>query len=503
MRKGNIKRYLTVLLIFLCLLTVGCGKKQKEKEHVNVTSMQVLIATYEAETAKMSGKVHIADQLTLEGYSGDGYVEGLEDDGDMLDFQIFVDEEGFYDLNFVSASQGGHKRNHVFVDEEKMGEIENESTEFSDAILERVYLTKGEHIISVRKYWGWIFIDRLELLSSVPIDDLIYVISPKLCNPNASDEAKRLMHYLCDVYGTNFLSGQYCENGKFGKEMVLIEKETGKYPSILGLDLTYYSPSGLEHGQTSQAITHAINYWNDGGIVTFCWHWLAPTEYQTDLWYKAFRSEATNIDLEKIMNGEDEAGYQLLLRDIDAIAEQLKVLQEEGVPILFRPLHEASGGWFWWGASGPEAYKKLYMLLYQKLVEEHKLNNLIWVWNGQDAEWYPGDDYVDIIGEDIYPGEQVVTSQIATYLRATRYSKEHKMVILSENGCLFDPDRAKFDGAMWGSFCVWNGEFVAKDTAIYALSEQYTTREMLQKVYQSDLVITLDELPDLKTYPLP
>ena len=95
------------------------------------------------------------------------------------------------------------------------------------------------------------------------------------------------------------------------------------------------------------------------------------------------------------MNGEDEEGYELLMKDIDAIAQQLLILQEADVPILWRPLHEASGGWFWWGASGAEAYKQLYILLYDKLTNEYGLNNLIWLWNGQDADWYPGDEYVD------------------------------------------------------------------------------------------------------------
>lgn len=127
------------------------------------------------------------------------------------------------------------------------------------------------------------------------------------------------------------------------------------------------------------------------------------------------------------MDGEDKEGYDLLMADIDAIAEQLLILKEAKVPVLFRPLHEASGGWFWWGASGPEAYKELYRLLYDRLTNEYGLDNLIWVWNGQDAEWYPGDEYVDIIGEDIYPGERVYQSQIASYLNAaTNYSTENK-----------------------------------------------------------------------------
>ena len=74
------------------------------------------------------------------------------------------------------------------------------------------------------------------------------------------------------------------------------------------------------------------------------------------------------------------------------------------------------------------------------------------------------------------------------------------MVYLTENGCLFDPDLARRDGAMWGMWCTWSGEFVARDTSLFQLSEQYTEESMLKKVYEDEDVITLEDLPDLKTY---
>jgi len=95
-----------------------------------------------------------------------------------------------------------------------------------------------------------------------------------------------------------------------------------------------------------------------------------------------------------------------LLNDIDTMARKLKQVQDAGVPVLFRPLHEAEGGWFWWGAEGPEPCVRLYRLLYDKFTNEYGLNNLIWVWTSYDYEtsaaWYPGDDVVDIIGYDKY-----------------------------------------------------------------------------------------------------
>ena len=140
------------------------------------------------------------------------------------------------------------------------------------------------------------------------------------------------------------------------------------------------------------------------------------------------------------------------------------------------------------------------MLLYDRLTNEYGLNNLIWVWNGQDKDWYPGDEYVDIIGEDIYPGERVYTPQTSKYLEVLEYTDMNKMIVLSENGCLFDPDLAERDGAMWGCFITWNGEFVLEGSESEVLSEKYTQTDMLKKVYGHEHVITRDELPDLKNY---
>jgi len=160
---------------------------------------------------------------------------------------------------------------------------------------------------------------------------------------------------------------------------------------------------------------------------------------------------------------------------------------------LWRPLHEASGGWFWWGTDR-ESYLKLWVIMFERMTNHHNLTNLIWVWNGQHIDWYPGDEYVDIIGEDVYANERDYSSQSARFFEAAAYTDAPKMVVLSENGVVFDPVLAKRDGAMWGYWCVWNGEF--------ATTEKQTEFEMLKQFYASEYVITHEDLPDLKTYPI-
>ena len=460
--------------------------------------------TYEAEDAALSGGTKA--ESSQSGYTGSGYVTNFTSpDTDKVTFHITIPENSYYNLTFISAAPYGDKINNILIDSNFIGELPSKGKNFQPYTIEKVYMDKGDHEIAISHSWGWFLLDSLNIKASEPFDTSIFTVPSKLINKNADDNTKRLMKFLSDVYGKYIISGQYSENGMYSNEFTAIRTETGRYPAMAGLDLIDYTPSRVLRGTSSKAVDSAIQWWEKGGLVTFAWHWNAPTKYLPDTnenpWWSGFYSRATNIDLEKIMNGEDEEGYNLLLEDIDAIAEQLKKLQDAKVPILWRPLHEASGGWFWWGNKGPEPYIALWKLLYDRLTNEHQLNNLIWVWNAQAAEWYPGDQYVDIIGEDIYPGEKQYGSQYGKFSQALKYTETKKIIALTENGCLFDPDLAFKDNARWAWFATWSGDFVINKNN-GNLSEQYTEKSMLKKVYEHERVLSLIDIPDIKTYHL-
>lgn len=486
------KRMIAVLLA-ACLLLTGCAAPQEVAKAETEPWTAEEVGSFEAENGTFTGGAH------AEG----GFATGFESDGDSCSVAISVQESGFYDLEFLIRAIGGYKENYISLDGSRIGFVSAEGKGFTRSRLRRVYMEAGNHTVTFEKYWGYTDFDKVIVLTSEPFDESVFDVSAKLVNENATDNAKRLFSYLCDSYGKYILSGQYCDSGLNGWEnMKIAENNGGKFPAILGLDVGYYSQTGIDHGADIATTEQAITCWEKGGIVTLCWHWLAPEKYITGTWYSAFRPEHVNINLTKIVNGEDEEGLALLKKDIDNVAQELLKMQEAGVPVLWRPLHEASGGWFWWGAEGADTYKKLYILLYDTLTIEYGLNNLIWLWNGQDAAWYPGDQYVDIVGIDIYAGEHSYSSQMEQFLLNLSYSDGKKMVVLSENGTMIDPDLAVRDRAMWGFFCTWSGEFVMTDGLKKSYSEQYTDIEMLTKVYNSEHVITRDELPDLHSYPI-
>ena len=477
----------------LCTILSAC-----ESDNDNLQSERYQ-KSYEVEDGVLTGNLEVGTKKN--GYTGTGYVTGLEEETDTCMIEIEVPKEGRYDLSFRNASYSGYKENVVYVDEEKVGLISVESEEFVDTVLQGIYLMSGKHKVTVRKSWGWVYLDSIKVIESEPVDPSVYEVDCNLIDDRATQSTKNLMKYLADSYGEVILSGQTSDEGVDSPEFRAIKDISGKVPAILGLDFIEYSPSRVAHGSRSKAVEYAISFDEMGGIVTFCWHWNAPVKYlyntSDNPWWSGFYTTATNIDLAKIMSGEDEEGYKMLLSDIEVIAKELEQLQKADVPILWRPLHEASGGWFWWGAAGAKAYIQLWKLLYDQLTNVYDIHNLIWVWNGQNGAWYPGDDYVDIIGQDIYPGEKVYSSQSGKFLDTLQYTSKNKIIAMTENGCLFDPDLVFRDETKWAWFTTWQDEFVVKKGSD-VLSEQYTEADMVKKVYNHENVITLDELPNWK-----
>lgn len=460
--------------------------------------------TIEAESGKLEGNAKAND---FPDASGGAYVNGVNVEGDALTMTADIEYSGFYDMNFLTMGSEG-RVNNVLVDGMKVGDITtNSPAEFGDTLLSYIYLDKGTHEITITPSWGYVDIDCLILTAAAtPVTEDTYKVEPTLVNPNADENTKRLYKFLCDIYGKYSLAGQYADEGRASSEYEKITAKTGKTFAVLGLDMGNYSLGSKAHGAESKTVEYAYDWYkNAGGIVQLCWHWTTPEDYAVNAgdqpWYSSFYKEGSKLDLDKIMNGEDDAAYQLLMDDIDNMASELARLRDAGVPVLWRPLHEASGGWFWWGNCEPESYKKLWNVMYDKMTNEHNLTNLIWVWNGQDPAWYPGDETVDINGWDIYAGNHVDSSQSGRFDdMATNYGTKTKLIALTENGCVMDPDKVFNDNARWLFWGTWSDPFTMKLGVV--INDEYTTVELLTKAYNHERVLTLDELPDLQNYPL-
>jgi mannan endo-1,4-beta-mannosidase len=371
---------------------------------------------------------------------------------------------GLYEARLVYRAQGFKGYTFELNGLAYAASLTSTSDRFEQSNPVRLLLAAGANTLSIGGGWGHYDIARLDLLP-IPIPPPPKPPAGGLSDPRASAEARGLWARLINGYGHKTLSGVYAD-----EDLKYVRDQTGKTPNILGADLSDYSPSRIEHGaDPSKIAPRLVEQARAGSILTLSWHWNAPTALvdnagQTDSlpaeqrWYRGFNTGATTFDFAAALADENSDGYRLLLRDLDAVAAPLKMLSDARIPILWRPLHEAEGGWFWWGSKGPDAYVKLWRLLHQRLTQTHHLHNLIWVFTaGQDHRWYPGDDVVDIVGVDDYPKDSR-DPLVADWQTVLTQFGDRKLLTLTEVGFVPDLNLARAHGVYWSYFNTWNGD---------------------------------------------
>lgn len=507
----------------------GCTSLAPPEANAAVESSDVLVYEFE-DGATSGGKIHTegwkgntqedgsGEEMDLTGFSGTGF-SYLDQKGTTVSVEVDVPEAGLYELNicYCEPYDTNKKVQYLNINGVNQGEVSfRHNLEFKETSGGVVNLRKGKNTIELKAYWGYTFFDYLTLKTA---DDSLSNLSPTrtLSNPNASESAKRLYNYLCDQYGNHIISGQqeYCGEHNYNlwndptnfikdneEEFEYIRELTGEMPAIRGIDLlAYRSNSNWEDHAPERAIQWVNEY---KGIATLTWHWNVPTdETKSDFAFYVESTGNTPFTTFSVTNAVTEGTWEheQILADIDEIAKQLTKLKEADVPVLWRPLHEAEGAWFWWGAEGAESCVKLYRLLYDKLTNEYGLDNLIWVWTAYpyetSAAWYPGDDVVDMIGYDKYnavDGLPNLSSIASTFYSLVQSTGTKKMVAMTENDTIPSLENLVNDKAAWLYFCPWYKN--------YLTSEQNNPADNLKEIYTSDYCITLDELPDLKSYPI-
>jgi len=447
----------------------------------------------EAEDAVLSGAIVAHER---KGFSGTGYVTGFQKDGDKITWNIRQAQAGIYQARIRFSTPSGPKGFDLVVNGARFsGTLPGPNAAFSAMNSPRFELKAGDNTLSIEKGWGYYDIDSIDI-SPAKIDTSLKKVVPTPSDPKATQAVRRVMDYLVSQYGTKTLSGQ-----QDPPQVDYLQAMTGKYPAVLSNDFIEYSPSRVEHGAKPEGTTEKmIEYSKAGYLVSMCWHWNAPKDLERvstddkgkttkESWWSGFYTRATTFDVQKALanpNGED---YKLLLRDMDVIAAQLKKFDAAGVPVLWRPLHEAEGGWFWWGAKGPDSFKQLWRLMYDRFTRVHNLHNLIWVYSsGTDVNWYPGDAYVDIAGIDQYPSDwSDPLSSVWDTLKQQHDGR--KMIALCEFGGVPDVEKMRRYGVRWAYFASWTNE----------LGPKKLPKPDLTRIYNSNLVITRDELPQSVT----
>lgn len=312
-------------------------------------------------------------------------------------------------------------------------------------------------------------------------------------DPNAQDCVKNVLKFLSDITYEKIVTGQHTQTMAM-EELEHIRSVTGREPALLGFELLSYSPN-INYSDTDDecmtevernygTLKRAWEWAEKKGLLTFTWHWFSPLGGRS----KSFFSANTDFDASRaVIDGTSE--NIALISDMDVMAGLLRPFCDKGVPILWRPFHEGDGDWFWWGRQGAQTVKKLFRMMFERFTKVHGLNNLIWVWNSQVPECYPGDDVVDIISRDMYPEKHVHTSQSEMYRELLKITESSKIAIIGETGTLPDPQAVHDEKVGWASYMTWSKSF--------CLTEDFNTDDYLRRVYESPFAVTKGDLPKL------
>jgi len=323
-------------------------------------------------------------------------------------------------------------------------------------------------------------------------------------------EARRVLDYLASVYGKKTLSGMASYGG-----WRPVYEVCGRAPAIYSNDASGWNKpvwGNSYRGILQRSIDSTRRWWEDkGGIPAMQWHWSKPGDPNGSAWVAPPKGTGP-VDIAKTVTpGTPE--HQAAMDDLRRTADYLEQLAEARVPVLWRPLHEIDGGWFWWtDKEQPENTAALWRMMFDYFTKQRKLHNLIWVFNpgvhcggykqGLKKEkrepkledeiafrkrYYPGPAFVDIAGIDIYPNqaEGYGAPMEDTYPKAFEIMKAvapGKILALCETAALVNPDQLKRSGPPW-LYCLPWFAFGANPA------------DWMRRSFTHEHYLTADELP--------
>lgn len=458
-------------------------------------------AVVEAET--VARPLYSEIKTVRSGFSGYGYVSELpEHTQSALVFSINVPNSQHYALTACLGSDyggnGAIRINQAMVKPFSL----SGGKSFTRVTFYCIFLEKGINEIALDIDYGHLECDYIEIVNDCSLDEIDFDIQDSPCDPHASPSARKLYGFLHENWGTGILTGQYVSDNS-NRELGIIYQLTGQLPVIRFSELG----TNDDTAQIEAAIDWSV-YMN--GIVGLMWQWRAPnttTVYASESDFD-LQEALQGVDVNKLAEmPEDEIcesvrqnklpeACHCLIEDIDKTALCLRKLADMDIPVLWRPLHEAGGEWYWWGASGAQPYEELWELLFRRLTDYHHLHNLIWVWNAQSADFSVPADTYDIASADVYiQPDRAFGSRSEQYVSLARITDGRKMLALSECSALPDQKMMLIDQSVWSFFGLWYGEYIMHSDGSF--SDRYYSSSDLYKLYNSDLTFSLNDFLSL------
>lgn len=380
---------------------------------------------------------------------------------------------------------------------------ENDGAEFTFYALDNLFMSAGINSLGFIVESGSVDIDLTVVEDSAAVSDSVYRTGNSCVTNNASPGTVALMGMLAEKYGREVLTAQNVSCGS-NAEIDAVYAETGRYPAIRASELALAVKDDANSREIIERDLKLAAEWGAaGGICSYSWHWYSPNP--------ARGTALKDFDLHTVLGSiepsvlamldDDGVQFQLengfiiqstadLLADIDHIAKLLKPLCDADIPILFEPVPDGDTGLFWWGGDA-DSYRALWVLVFDRLTKYNGLNNLIWVWNNSDFGLYPGNDYVDIIGQSIYAKSDASFAGRFSAL-AQDISTGRKIIAVTACDVLPSIDKLVRDNAMWLWAAPDSGEYAVSESGKF--SDKYTKLPALRNFYNNERCVTRDEL---------
>lgn len=462
----KIEKCKNLLWLLLILLTAGCSEDETEKS-VQLEAPRVVGSTF------ADGATNIpAGDLTL----------------------VFT-----FDQN-VTAPTSGHTRITL-----PGATVEKLEANLTQVTLKITGLEKGlDYLLTIPQgvILGPTKVAASEIRMGFSTENPVIPETPDeaLCTAYPMAQTKIVYDYLLDNYGKKTLSGSMANVSWNIAEAELVKSATGKYPAIAFFDYIHLYASPANWIDYSD-ISVIEDWWTKNGLVGIGWHWMVPVSENAGKDEVTYDPDKTAF---KAANATVEGTWEnkTVKADLEKITGYLKLLQDKNIPVIWRPLHEAAGNtfefnggkaWFWWGADGAEAYKKLWIYMFDYF-QAKGICNLIWVWTTQlkDNTFYPGNAYVDIVGRDIY--NQKSGSENALQYETILKNNSRKLIALSECGNIADISAQWAAGARWSFFMPWY-----QYDATSLVGHQHADESWWKNAMGQDFVISREDLPSMKS----
>jgi mannan endo-1,4-beta-mannosidase len=312
--------------------------------------------------------------------------------------------------------------------------------------------------------------------------------NPEPVNPDATPEARELLKKIAAISGRFTLTGQQNFASDLSRYSDRVYDLTGKYPGIFGQDFGFSDgDEGNSFCGRPAMIDEVERQHRNAAVIALTWHAPCPADDEPLTYERNVLAHMTDSSWKEIL-APGTSLYGRWVKQVDVIAGYLRRLKVAGIPVLFRPYHEMNGRWFWWGGRpGEHGSAALYRQLYDRYVNVHRLNNLIWVWNvnspgkyaGPIADYFPGPQFVDIVSMDNYGRFK------RSYYKDALALAGSKPIALAEVGAMPTVDVLARQ-PRWAYFMIWRG-----------FAEEANSPEQLQTIFSAPNVLNRGDVPFL------